>query len=808
MKVLKFGGTSVGDPDAIRKVLDIVREEAANDRVIVVVSAFAGVTNQLEQLPDKVLSNFEETELDVNELLIRHQRVYRELVGSDDHAVIKGLMRDLTGICKGIHLLQEVTENSRDFTITLGELLSSHIVYEYFKQHIETGYFNTREYLCTSSANNPKRIDLAISKARVEQIGSLKKVNVFPGFIASTPCGKTTSLGRGGSDFTASVLASLFNAAELQIWTDVDGIMSADPKYVQQAKVLKRLSYEEALEISHFGAKVIYPPSIQPVLSKAIPITIKNTFAPQKEGTLITKEWDQEKTIIQGISSISNVVTLNLTGTGMMGIPSFSARLFQALSNRQVNIIMITQASSEHSICISIAADELERALEGLKEAFQAELSNQSLNSIEVDSNLAIVALVGSNMINQVGVAGKMFNTLGKNGINIKALAQGSSELNISAVIAGKDLRKALNSLHESFFLSEKKHISLFVIGVGNVGSSFLSQVNDQRDYLIREHNIRITIAGIANTKNMLFNAQGVDLDRWQEDMKNGESFSREAFVDQMKAMNLRNSIFIDITASHAIAELYKDILRHNISVVTPNKIGASGPYKNYQELLAISQRNNVQFLFETNVAAGLPVISTLKDLIRSGDKIQKIEAVLSGSLNYLFNTYNGSVKFADVIRKAQALGLTEPDPRLDLSGEDVKRKILILARESGKIAEMKDVQFTPFIPRQLTEAMKPDTFYQLVENNENFFKGLYESARSRQARLRVVASYENGNVGVSLREVTNDHPFYYLAGKDNIVLFYTGRYREQPLTIKGAGAGADVTASGIFADILKTSMD
>ncbi len=808
MKVLKFGGTSVGSPDAIKNVLEIVKSKSNDDQLVVVVSAFSGVTNQLSELPTKALEGFEEAELLINELHLKHQHAYEELVGDKESQTINQLIKGLIDVCKGINLLQEITEKSRDFIMTMGELLSSHIVFSCFQQHLETAFFNTKDFLITQNGDIRKRADLEASLRLIKEIKGLKKINIFPGFIASKSDGTITSLGRGGSDYTASLLANLFNSSSLEIWTDVDGIMSADPKYVKQAKPLAHISYEEALEISHFGAKVIYPPSIQPALNKGIPITIKNTFQPGKEGTFITKEWDQKKTIIQGISSIKNVATINLSGSGMVGIPSFSARFFKALANQQINIIMITQASSEHSICVAISIDELERALTALKDAFHTELSNQAIDPIEVDEESAIVALVGSNMRNQVGVSGKMFHTLGKNGISIQAIAQGSSERNISAIIPQKDLKKALNTLHESFFLSERKRVNLFVVGVGNVGRSFLDQVKSQAEYLIEHFGMRISIAGIANSKKMLFHGQGINLANWQTQLASGETFEPGIFINQVKTMNLRNSIFIDITASHEIPKLYKELLCCNVSVVTPNKIGASGPYKDYKELLEISHRNNALYLFETNVGAGLPVISTLKDLIRSGDKIHRIEAVLSGTLNYLFNTYDGTEKFVEVIKDAKAKGLTEPDPRLDLFGEDVKRKILILGRESGGDAEMEEVKLTPFVPQECIDATDLEAFYKQAEKNENYFLDLYKEAQSKSQKLRVVASLGGGNIEVALKGVSDDHPFYHLEGKDNIVLFYTDRYKEQPLVIKGAGAGAEVTASGIFADILKTSMD
>lgn len=802
MKVLKFGGTSVGSVDIIRKLPVLLKREMGNSQLVVVVSAFSGITNQLSVLADTALSDFDQAEKQIDALLAKHQEVYTELTGKEESSHVIEIFQNIHDVCHGISLLQEITSKSRDFILTSGELLSSHIIAEYLSAELSVQLFNSKNYLVEGKGN---KINLQKSQESISSISDLKGINVFPGFIAAKENGITTSLGRGGSDYTASLLANLFDAEELQIWTDVNGIMSADPRFVRQSKVLKHLSYEEALELSHFGAKVIYPPSIQPALSKGIPIRIKNTFAPEEEGTLITKEWDQNKEIIQGISSIKNAVLININGAGMVGIPSFSHRFFKVLSEHSVNIIMITQASSEHSICVAITRDELAGALEGLKEEFESELANKFINEIEVEEDLAIIALVGANMRDQVGVSGKMFNTLGKNGISVKAIAQGSSERNISAIIPDKDLRKALNTLHESFFLSERKRINLFVIGVGNVGQSFLQQVKKQEQFLEKEHNIKISLAGIANSKKMTFEEEGIDLNDWKDALQSGDTFSPETFVLQMKAMNLRNSVFVDITASDTIASLYKDVLCCSISVVTPNKLAATSSYETYRELLDLGIKNNVQFLFETNVAAGLPVLSTLKDLVRSGDKIQRIEAVLSGTLNYLFNAYDGTIKFADVIKDAKDKGLTEPDPRLDLFGEDVQRKILILARESGHEMEIDEVAFEHFIPSECVEAKDLETFYTLVEQHEPYFLDLHQKAKENNAKYRVVASFENGKAQVALTAVTAEHPFHNLEGKDNIVLFYTNRYSDQPLVIKGAGAGADVTASGIFADVLKT---
>lgn len=806
MKVLKFGGTSVGSIEAIKQVQQLIIDQATEDRLVVVVSAFSGVTNQLEALPEIALRNLEEAEKTIASIHERHIQAYDALVGDTMPESLKEVFSNLKGICSGISLLNEITDKSRDFIITLGEVLSSQIVFTSLEKKVDIKLFNSKDYLVTSRRQQIGKVDLTLSLEKIKGIRELAQVNLFPGFIASTQDGTITSLGRGGSDYSASLYANLFNADELQIWTDVSGLMSADPRFVKQARVLPHLSYEEALELSHFGAKVIYPPSIQPALSRGIPIRIKNTFRPEDEGTLITREWDASKAVIQGISSIKDAVLLNLSGAGMVGIPSFSYRFFKALSDKDINVIMITQASSEHSICVAVSGEELKEALESLQDEFEIELKNKLIDEIEIEKGLAIVALVGSNMINQVGVSGKMFNTLGRNGINIKAIAQGSSERNISAVIQEKDLKKALNVLHEAFFLSDEKVMNLFIIGVGNVGKAFIGQIQKQQSFLKRMQQLKIKIVGLANSRKMHFNEDGIDLQTWSDILETGDAFEPKAYLDRVNALNLRNSIFIDITASQLITDLYGAFLSRNISVVTPNKLGATSSYENFKHLHEISVRNGVQYLYETNVAAGLPVISTLKDLIKSGDKITKIEAVLSGTLNYLFNTYDTTIKFVDVVKDAQQKGLTEPDPREDLLGEDVKRKILILARETGLRLEMDHVLFNSFLPEEAQHSDSIDSFYTALEKSEEHFASLYREAKAENKKLRVVASLIDKVPSLALQGVSADHSFYHLEGKDNIVLFYSNRYSDQPLTVKGAGAGAEVTASGIFADILKIS--
>ena len=806
MKVLKFGGTSVGSVAAIKSVASIINSASTNNNIVVVVSAIGGVTNQLIQLSTRAQQGDTSYEALIDQLKLQHTTMYSELLGKEEEGFINELFSQLSEVCKGVFLLKELTSRTSDFIQSCGERLSSFIVFSYLKnEKVDITLYDSRKYLITDKQfGNANILIKETSELLLGLKSEMGSVSLFPGFIASTLENETTTLGRGGSDYTASLLANVFEAEALEIWTDVNGLMTADPRLVKQAHLLPHVSYEEALELSHFGAKVLYPPSIQPALDKGITIWVKNTFDAEGECTKITKEWDEKKNLVRGISSIKEIALLNLSGNSMVGIPSFSFRLFRALSEARVNVILITQASSEHSICVAISTVDVDKAKEAVNKEFRTELELRKLNAVSIDTDMSILALVGANMKNQVGICGKMFDTLGRNGISVTAIAQGSSERNISAVIHRSDMKKAINLLHESFFLSEIKKVHLFIVGVGNVGRAFLNQISEQQEYLLKEHHLNILVAGIANSKQSYFEEEGIDLKRWTDLLNGGDAYHIDSFVSRIDELNLRNSVFVDITASKDIAQVYQAVLEKSISVVTPNKIAATRSMEQYRKLKQTARKYGAQFLFETNVAAGLPVISTLNDLIKSGDKILSIEAVLSGTLNYLFNEYNGQSTFRSIIESAKALGLTEPDPRLDLSGEDVIRKLLILMRESGLEVEMKDVDLVSFLPEGCLEAPSLDSFYQKVEDNEPYFKALYNEAEQAKTKLRVVASYKNGKATVGLQKIEEGHPFYFLEGKDNIVLFHTERYKTQPLVIKGAGAGAEVTASGIFADVLR----
>ena len=632
-----------------------------------------------------------------------------------------------------------------------------------------------------------------------------------PGFIASDAEGNTTTIGRGGSDYTGAIFAAAVKASALEIWTDVSGMMTADPRIVHNAKEIPQISYQEAMELSHFGAKVIYPPTIQPVMHQNIPVWIKNTFEPNHPGTIIKNESPADTNFIRGISSINDICLLSLEGSGMVGIPGFSKRLFEALAKKKINIILITQSSSEHSICVGINANDAYQAKMAVDAEFEQEINTQKVEPLIVEKEVAIIALVGEQMKNHPGVSGKMFGVLGRNGINVRAIAQGSSEKNITAVIATTDVKKAINVLHEEFFETSYKQVNVYVAGAGNVGGKLIDQINKQVAYLKKSLRLQINIVGIANSKRQLINIEGLDLTNWKEQLAAAPTGTTAEYVAAITDNNLRNSIFVDVTAHETVANVYTQLLEKAVSVVACNKIACSSPYENYAKLKSLAREFNASFLFETNVGASLPIIGTLNDLIRSGDNIHKIEAVLSGTLNFVFNNYAGGAdgkSFSAVVRQAQLEGYTEPDPRLDLGGTDVMRKIMILAREAGTKLEMTDIVNETFLPASCFNGSVED-FYAEMEKQEAHFKKLYDAAAAEGCKLKFVAKFESNDASgakVGLQHIQPSSDFYHLYGKDNLVLFYSMRYPELPLVIKGAGAGADVTASGVFADIIRAA--
>ncbi|HTN37656.1 MAG TPA: bifunctional aspartate kinase/homoserine dehydrogenase I [Arachidicoccus sp.] len=814
MHVLKFGGSSVASATNIKKVAAIV-QKAQSDNLIVVVSALGGMTNQLLQIGNAASNGDDTYKEQLHLLLERHLKEVKALLPitgqSSCLSRVMQLFNELEDIAESVYRLREFSPATQDRILAFGEILSSKIISAYFTSiGLEHCWLDARDIILTNSKFGMAKVHLELTEQRItEQVAATKsKIILVPGFVASNKKNQTTTLGRGGSDYTAALFAAATKAELLEIWTDVAGMMTADPRWVTNAKIIPQISFKEAMELSHFGAKVIYPPTIIPAMAAGIPIRIKNTFDPEAPGTLIdhnAQPHEAGSEVVTGISSITEIALLSIEGSGMVGVPGTSKVLFESLANAQINVILITQSSSEHSICVAVDAPEVDRAKEILDTAFQSEIHAGKIEPIKVERGLSIVALVGDKMKSHPGISGKMFSVLGRNGINVRAIAQGSSEKNISAVVSFENVQKAINALHEAFFEKVYKQLNIFVIGTGNVGSRLLAQLQQQKDYLLQNMNIQLRIAGLANSRKMVFsNNGGIPLESWKTALNEGQPFSLKQFIETVIDKNFRNSVVVDVTANASIAGSYSQFLEKSIAVVACNKIACSSSYEDYKELKSLSKAFNAPFFFETNVGAGLPVIGTLNDLLRSGDEVLRIQAVLSGTLNFVFNTYNGTDTFEQVVRQAQKEGYTEPDPRLDLGGTDVMRKIMILAREAGFPLDMDEISNTPFLPQSCFEGSVED-FYGELARNEAHFKALFHEAADKHCKLKYVASFENGKAAVGLQAVAEDSDFFHLYGKDNIVLFYTKRYPDQPLVIKGAGAGAEVTASGVFADLIKS---
>mgnify|MGYP000040865427 FL=1 len=808
MKVLKFGGSSVANSENIQKVLAIVKQESKNEKVAVVVSAFGKTTDQLISAGNKALKNIAEAKETLETIKELHDQIITDLITTHKKEVrseVADLFKKLVSIYEGLYLLQELSDKTLAKISSFGERLSSLIIANAAKELFDATHEESRKLITTNNDYLNAQVNFKITDVNITSFFDKNKHQVvfLGGFISSNSNHETTTLGRGGSDYSASIYAAALGAKELQIWTDVSGMFTANPRVVKQASPISEISYEEAMELSHFGAKVLYPPTIQPSLRKEIPIRIKNTFDPENLGTLISNN-PKNGNEVKGISHIENISLITIEGGGMVGIPGFSQRLFETLSRQKINIVFITQASSEHSICVGLYENDAAKASELLDDTFRSEIDRKKIKPIIVENNLAIIAVVGESMKNYQGLSGQMFSALGKNNVNVRAIAQGSSEKNISAVINKKDAKKALNTLHEQFFGEKIKQLNLFVTGVGNVGERFLAQIHKQNEFLKENLKLTIRVIGISNSRKMVFDSDGINLENWKERLENGAPTSIDSFYNKVNESNHRNSVFIDNTANQQVSEVYEKYLRQSISVVTCNKIACASSYENYKTLKEISRKFNASFLFETNVGAGLPIIDTLKNLINSGDQIHKIQAVLSGSLNFVFNNFNENSTFHNVVEQAQQEGYTEPDPKIDLSGVDVARKILILARESGYQLELEDISKNAFLPLDTLETKNNEDFYTSLIKHENHFQKIYAEANDKDCRLKYVAEFKDGKATVGLQHIATDHPFYNLEGSDNIVLFFTERYPENPLLIKGAGAGAEVTASGIFADVIR----
>ena len=803
MKVLKFGGSSVGSKESILNLKGIV--ESQSDDVIVVVSALGGITDRLINTAKLAAKGDKQYEEELSLMLKRHEQMIRDVIEvkrrrrANKH--VRQLFDELSDIMHGLFLLHDLSEKTLDTIMSYGERLSTQIVVELID---DIKLFDARNFIKTEHKSPTHAIDSNLTYQLIQDtFKELPHRSLVPGFISSDALtGEVSNLGRGGSDYTASLLAAALNAECLEIWTDVDGFMTADPRVISNAYTIESLSYVEAMELCNFGAKVVYPPTIYPVCSKNIPILIKNTFNPQGKGTIILKELLESTKTIKGISSINDTALITIRGLGMVGVIGVNHRIFKTFAESGISVFLVSQASSENSTSIGVRNRDADLACELLNREFRREIELGAIFHITAETGLATVAVVGENMRQNPGIAGKLFGVLGRNGINVIACAQGASETNISFVVESNSLRKSLNVIHDSFFLSEYQVLNLFVCGVGTVGSSLLDQIRMQHDKLIKERGLKLNVVGIARGSKALFSREGIDLNNYKTALENAPKSNIQILRDEVIGMNIFNSVFVDCTASHQVAGIYKDLLDHNISVVAANKIAASSDYSNYAELKNTARKRGVKFLFETNVGAGLPIINTINDLINSGDRILKIEAVLSGTLNFIFNTISADCKLSETIRLAQEKGYSEPDPRIDLSGKDVIRKLVILARESGYALNQEDIEKELFIPQQMFDGTI-DAFWKALPQLDDEFEAKRKVLEESGKRWRFVASLSEGKGKVSLCEVNEYHPFYNLQGSNNIILLTTERYKEYPMMIQGYGAGAAVTAAGVFADIM-----
>ena len=806
MKVLKFGGTSVGSVSSILSLQKIVEKEAKHQPIIVVVSALGGITDQLIATSKLALNGDDSWRTEFDSIVARHHKMIDAII-TDPHdreilfSKVDSLFEQLQSIYYGVFLIHDLSHKTEDTIVSYGERLSSRIVATLIRG---AKWFDAREFIKTEEKHGKRSLDSELTnKLVLDTFSDLSRISLIPGFIAQDrDSGDITNLGRGGSDYTASILAASLNAEVLEIWTDVDGFMTADPRVIKGAYTINELSYTEAMELCNFGAKVIYPPTIYPVCVKNIPIKVKNTFNPDGKGTIIKSHIENNQKPIKGISSIKGTTVITVTGLSMVGVVGVNRRIFSSLANNGISVFLVSQAASENNTSIGVKDEDADNAVKVLNEEFRLEIEDGRMFPMHAESGLATVAIVGENMKRTPGISGKLFETLGRSGISITAIAQGASEMNISFVVKGSDLRKSLNVLHDSFFLSEYKVLNLFICGVGTVGGKLIEQIKSQYEELKQSSNLKLNVVGIASSKNAIFNRDGLDLNNYLEELKESEPSSPEHLRDVILKMNIFNSVFVDCTASKEVAALYQSLLENNISVIAANKIAASSAYENYYHLKQTAIQRGVKFRFETNVGAGLPIIGTINDLRNSGDKILKIEAVLSGTLNFIFNEIEADVPFSETVKRAKEQGYSEPDPRIDLSGTDVVRKLVILTREAGYKVEQEDVEKHLFVPDDYFQGTVEDFWKRLPELDANFEQRRKKLAEEGK-RWRFVATMEHGKTNVALKEVDSAHPFYNLEGSNNIVLLTTDRYKEYPMQIQGYGAGASVTAAGVFANIM-----
>ena len=806
MKVLKFGGTSVGSVKSILSLKQIVENEAKKQPVVIVVSALGGITDKLLATSQLALKGDEAWKEEFDAMVSRHHKMIDTIITDtkareDLFNKVDALLEQLRSIYFGVFLIHDLSEKTQDAIVSYGERLSSLIVATLIRG---AKWFDSQEFIKTVDKNGKHVLDAELTNELVVRtFTDLPRISLVPGFISrDRDSEETTNLGRGGSDYTAAIIAAALNADILEIWTDVDGFMTADPKVIKTAYTINELSYIEAMELCNFGAKVIYPPTIYPVCVKNIPIRVKNTFNPEASGTIIKNKIENNQKPIKGISSISGTTLITVTGLSMVGVIGVNRRIFTALADRGISVFLVSQASSENSTSIGVRDQDADKAVAVLNNEFAKEIETGAMFPMHAESGLATIAIVGENMKHTPGIAGKLFGTLGRSGISVIACAQGASETNISFVVDGRYLRKSLNVLHDSFFLSEYKVLNLFICGVGTVGGKLIEQIRSQYEELKEHSRLKLNVVGIASSHNAIFSRDGIDLDNYQEQLKASEPSSPEKLRDAIIGMNIFNSVFVDCTASADIAQLYQSFLERNISVIAANKIAASSKYSDYIRLKTTAMMRGVKFRFETNVGAGLPIIGTINDLCNSGDKILKIEAVLSGTLNFIFNEIAADVPFSETVRRAKEQGYSEPDPRIDLSGTDVIRKLVILTREAGYKIEQEDVEKNLFIPNDFFEGSL-DSFWQKLPTLDEDFENKRQKLEQEGKRWRFVATMEGGKANVSLKAVDRNHPFYNLEGSNNIVLLTTERYKEYPMQIQGYGAGASVTAAGVFANIM-----